>query len=669
MSFDRKNKRAAQAALREANHQPQPQQQHHGAPRGETAAPQAAEASAGNVPLSGIGRSLKDGSPSAAGVAAPPPPPAAAAAAESPRAPLAQPVISGAAPVPQQQQIVHFIPPPSVAHQPPPPIQQRPIASPGRAALTVSDLSPMGEPFTPAAGIAMGTPPPSAPPLSMSPRSSVAAQVMMMGGGSHDGLLSGSPSYTSPSHIQHAGATASMTRRLSTNNGASAMDSLSPSRHAHFQHLQSGVGMMGTSPSNTAATPNVFGTSPFSSALFMPSSYDSVSDNGGGFLSKSPPPRLGNDFMPASHSSAGGGFGVGVRRGSSTGPRNPWSAASNDDDHSSAGGLSAAALGDDDSALAADDNDDFDESSFLPSSLNDLLTPDELEKRKARVARLLESNSQSVPNDVSLALSPPAAQARLGLRSAMDEGDGNAAVAPPRLSNGWPSAPAATQDMSSNSGTASSMAGGNSSVLPSLLSISRSYANVASNSAAAEQDSRNACLSPHGGAAANALMGPSSLPGGLAAGLSRLHLEPARHSGETPPGASPSSSLAHNLLLSRSPGHSSHQPSHLAPRGTAASAGAGNGAWNGQPISWSSQASTSPNSRDPSGLAAGGFGNAAAIMLRRSNSGVGGGNSHGHPHSSSTQISPPHGSSSFSAQHGSSLKHEFDDEIPFGLDE
>lgn len=195
----------------------------------------------------------------------------------------------------------------------------------------------------------------------------------------------------------------------------------------------------------------------------MPSSYDSNDDN----FPRSPPSRSGLEEMRRTN-------GV-------------WDGR---------GGMYAAEA---EEALE-DDEDDYEEG-FLPSSLNDLLTPEEQRRRASRMAGFDPFlNSRSVPTDLMLSHRP----------------------------NAWGTMPS-------------------SPPLPtrSLLSVTHSFAPSSSPSFAPSSPS----FAPHVPERyipypssydpthyhPPAPHAPGSLPGGLAAGLSTLHLIPAMHTGETPP--------------------------------------------------------------------------------------------------------------------------------------
>ncbi|GAA5907203.1 hypothetical protein JCM8208_006719 [Rhodotorula glutinis] len=353
-----------------------------------------------------------------------------------------------------------------------------------------------------------------------------------------------------------------------------------------------------------AGGPSIFGTSPFSGSrgLFIPSSYDSNEDGG---FPRSPPVRAS---MLGDH----------LQRPSSSGMMTlgaPWQdAVAVDDEYG---------IGDDANA------EEFDEG-FLPSSLNELLTDEEFTRRTRRAAHhhvgpsSLSStspmpqsfdpflNSKSVPAELLLAAgkptlaSPPSAvllpHPSLGTRSASHtaatsfgllsssvEGHNPSATPyqPGASTNGAGAgrgsllaqsrtreatvvldsptgtpAPVATPPTSSLLGAAlSGYSPASASAASGIYSASYSdaagfhrppsFAAAAAAAAGGAMSGAGALsvaghplpprypqtgLSP-GTNAALALPG-SSLPGGLAAGLSRLHLVPPSHTGETPPSGS-----------------------------------------------------------------------------------------------------------------------------------
>ncbi|BGP39910.1 hypothetical protein JCM10450v2_003886 [Rhodotorula kratochvilovae] len=436
-------------------------------------------------------------------------------------------------------------------------------------------------------------------------------------------------------------------RRLS-----STSESLSPPRMAHLSRTR--VSFNGGSPAMELATSpplavpgagagaggaSIFGTSPFSGSrgLFIPSSYDSNEDA----FPRSPPVRasmLGDMQRP----------GAGMTLGA------PWQDAiadEYDDDEGDAGA--------------------FDEG-FLPSSLNDLLTPEEMQRRTRRAngggagPSSLSSpnpfdpflNSKSVPADLFLAagkpsLAPPpvllphpslgarsasamAATASFGLLSSSVEGhnpsaapyqpaaagtNGGSLLAQSRAREATivPASPAISTATTATPPTSSSLLGAtlNGAHLPPMSNggfYSASFSDAAlhhpspSFAAAAAYGAGQprypqTGLSP--GTNASLALPGSSLPGGLAAGLSRLHLVPPAHTGETPPssyasaaaGAGAGGAHPHSALARRASGTPSSvgggggvgsplaHELHLRAPGPGVGAGGSSGAGTPEPLS------------------------------------------------------------------------------------
>lgn len=377
---------------------------------------------------------------------------------------------------------------------------------------------------------------------------------------------------------------------------SSTSDSLSPPRPSNIPRSSftgSEALLMGSSPpltmsgvSNglgTRASPSIFGTSPFSGSkgLFMPSSYDS---NDEGFP-RSPPSRsLGLPDM--------------VRRSSSAGWTN---------------GMSFADLNHDDGDEDDDDQaagDAYDEG-FLPSSLNDLLTPEEQRRRASKSAQTLHGfalsssskssfnpfqpqehqhspsfASRSVPAEMILArgvagksspvpvrggvTTSTSTSSAWGTLSASAEGTNpTAASFSPSSFNstgtgggGGTGSTTRRSLLSAGISPTPPLAFSNHHAAPQLSSSSTSSSSLHPHHAtqphqySASFDPRTALTSGsrsevraravndiHGDNGNSSLLdssttipiGPGSLPGGLAAGLSQLHLIPPRHTGETPP--------------------------------------------------------------------------------------------------------------------------------------
>ncbi|GAA5991464.1 hypothetical protein JCM5350_001620 [Sporobolomyces pararoseus] len=315
-------------------------------------------------------------------------------------------------------------------------------------------------------------------------------------------------------------------RRLSNNS-----QSLSPPRPQHYSYSTSVPlavpGALSSSLGNgNGQSSSIFGTSPFSGSrgLFIPSSYDSNEDG----FPRSPPSR------PAM-------LGDMHRSGSNSG----WSSYR----------ANEIAIADEDDG----DDDGFDEG-FLPSSLNDLLTPEEMRRRT------LKSQNGHVPS--SLSNGSPSLDHFLPSKSVPVDlllSTGKPSLPQPQFGSATSPSPWGTVNSSSS--------GQNPSAQPftppqSLLAASRAstldplhatspphsgaylstsppfpqtgphpfYSASFNDALGGQHPSRyypQTGLSPNTNAA---LAAPgSSLPGGLAAGLSRLHLVPPNYTGETPP--------------------------------------------------------------------------------------------------------------------------------------
>ncbi|GAA6062105.1 hypothetical protein JCM10212_002355 [Sporobolomyces blumeae] len=423
-------------------------------------------------------------------------------------------------------------------------------------------------------GATFSSPPP--------PSSSLSHHLLAGGGGGANGNGNGRSSVAAQAMLSE------QARRLS-----STSQSLSPPRLGHHAsyHLSGSVPLAVPVPGAVTAsasyptTPNgtgIFGTSPFSGSrgLFMPSSYDS---NDGDAFPRSPPVlhRSNSHSYPSATSQ---------RRGSST-----MSSIVNVHAHESA-------LDDDGDDVEDDPDEGYDEG-FLPSSLNDLLTPEEMRRRTLKARSLAAatttattvslSTSSSSFSSSSFPVSPPSFPSQ-------------SVPADLLLSNGKPSSISATSlvppafrpsSVSSQSPSPwglvpSSSEGHNPSAVPftppqSLLSASRGLASsshsgpgsqrylksIPAMSSASFNDATMLFPSGAGGGASGgdstttpalspsrpfhpapypyqtSLLSPTteyeasligvpggSLPGGLAAGLSRLHLDPLPgYTGETPP--------------------------------------------------------------------------------------------------------------------------------------
>jgi hypothetical protein len=301
-------------------------------------------------------------------------------------------------------------------------------------------------------------------------------------------------------------------RRLSNTS-----QSLSPPRPQHFSYSTSvplAVPGALSSPNGNGQS-SIFGTSPFSGSrgLFIPSSYDSNEDG----FPRSPPARpamLGD--MQRSNSGSG------------------WTSYRSNE----------IAIADEEDG----DDDDFDEG-FLPSSLNDLLTPEEMRRRT------LKSQNGHTPS--SLSTSSPSLDHFLPSKSVPVDlllSSGKPSLPPTQYGSAAAPSPWGTVNSSSS--------GNNPSASPftppqSLLAASRASTLEPVYATSPHQQSglphpfysssfndalggpQYASRYPQTGLSPNtnaSLAAPgSSLPGGLAAGLSRLHLVPPNYTGETPP--------------------------------------------------------------------------------------------------------------------------------------
>jgi len=227
-----------------------------------------------------------------------------------------------------------------------------------------------------------------------------------------------------------------------------------------------------------------------------------------------------------------------------------------------------------------DEGDDGFDEGFLPSSLNDLLTPEEMRRRTlksqngATLSNLSSSSpsldqflpSRSVPVDLLLSggrPTPPSSNAlqppSLGNRSASAMAQSTWGAVHSSSEGHNPSAQPFTPPQSSLLATsrgshtdpihASSLLPPNSYLSTSPSQQPHPFYSASFNDALGPQyPSRYAQsgLSPTTNAS---LAAPgSSLPGGLAAGLSRLHLIPPNYTGETPP-----STMLYSQALGTSP--------------------------------------------------------------------------------------------------------------------
>lgn len=520
MSFDRKNKRAAQAALREAQALEPPLSPHSQQQR--------------NL-VSGIGKSLKnsaetgvqdvrkspmltEGPRSNGTTSSGQSPNRTAARAPNSPSPVLQPRPIGSPPI-QNANLHHT---PSYAHP-----------GPSYNSLAPSGLSQSLNPQFPAKG-----------------SSSVAAQVML---GQHGRRLSNNGNSLSP--------TRQASRRPPGYSAAElyeATPNISSSPLALPSASVSGIGSSG----------GIFGTSPFSGsrALFMPSSYDS--SDGDGFP-RSPPTREFSD-----------------RRNTNSGWDRPMMPGYEVEEE----------------AVGEESDDEYEEG-FLPSSLNDLLTPDEQRRRASKMNTFDPFKGRSVPAELILGRGRP-------LLSATEFGNASGTNASPVM------APRSLLSSTSHTFTASSPPATtrdflSSSPQHSALHAQRLYSasyDPSSFSRPANTSSSSNFFSPS--------LEPGSLPGGLAAGLSNMHLQPASYTGNTPPSVS---------FFGPSPTNSLSDP-------------ATRRAWNGTPLSWGA---SSVGSEAKAGVG-------TANVPKKSGPGSNGG------------VGPP--------LHPSGLRNEDDDEIQFDMD-
>ena len=347
------------------------------------------------------------------------------------------------------------------------------------------------------------------------------------------GLSQTLPNGLSPrSAITQHGALSSSQRRLSSN-----MREASPSRLQQLQNPTSARRSFGAhetlfpsatplavpgatninTPYGQTSSSGIFGTSPFSGSrsLFMPSSsYDS--DDA---FPRSPKPKSTNLLDDP-------------RRAASS----PW------DRH--------VGVFDDE-----DDDDEYDEA-FLPSSLNELLTPEEQRRRSTRMSGGGNQfspfhSSQSVPAVFNLASRGESALRTSNSFNPSQAWDTNdSTYSPPLvprslLSVGQPSSLSASLDQSyahphppASPSLRSQILVKNNAIYSASFDPSSNFGiryqpgQEFSPRASPKTLAKNLGLMSIGNGSGN--MG-SSLPKGLAAGLSTLHFIPAEHSGETPP--------------------------------------------------------------------------------------------------------------------------------------
>ncbi|GAA5867745.1 hypothetical protein JCM1840_006678 [Sporobolomyces johnsonii] len=383
-------------------------------------------------------------------------------------------------------------------------------------------------------------------------RSSVAAQALLT---EQARRLSSTSESLSPPRVQQ------LSRAHRSFNGASAATDFPSSPPL-------GVPVAPISASaNIPAPGSIFGTSPFSGSrgLFIPSSYDSNEDA----FPRSPPAR--HAVLAEMQRSNSG----------SVSAYRPAEVALDDDDEG---------------------DDGYDEG-FLPSSLNDLLTPEEMRRRTLKASGLHGPSSlsngpafdpfipsKSVPVDLlfpaarpvppPVSLAPPTFGARSASMSGAVSGtvwgslhsglEGhNPAAAPFEPPQSMLSASRLAGPGLSSSGSTLNPADPSTATSSSLLHASLQPADpshllLPANGTAIYSSSFNDAVQhpsapryPQSGLSpstnASLALPGSSLPAGLAAGLSRLHLIPPTHTGETPPNTSHVGSLLYSQAVAKSP--------------------------------------------------------------------------------------------------------------------
>ncbi|KAI5477979.1 zinc finger, CCCH-type protein, cps3 [Pseudohyphozyma bogoriensis] len=361
-----------------------------------------------------------------------------------------------------------------------------------------------------------------------------------------------------------------------------------PHQHSHLppQALPS-YAHLSTSPPNPSSA-NIFSTSPFSGsrALFMPSSYDSSSDHEGFPRS---PPATHRTLLERNHSS-------GTASHLANGNGNGWNHAG-----------TTTAFTNEWEEEGSDDGEEFDRA-FLPSSLSDLLTPEELRRRrekgetgggydpwnKSSVGSGVGLASKSVPKDVGLAFgSAGRASASSERQTATVWNTLSASPAsrsPHHVGTPTRTSPPHQPSLLSNS------------LLPPPTRPQPHYSSSFDPSTFLNEDPLLS-TSP----SSRVFPGPGSLPGGLAAGLSQLHLIPATHFGDTPPSGGNSFASLSPTLRPIGGGGGAHTPVVNGVTVGAATNGVGTGgAWSG-PMSWSSDTSSSGR----------GFGGVGSAIPRR----------------------------------------------------
>lgn len=506
MSYDRKNKRASQAALREAilndpsspqlQHQPNPNLPLSPRPQPATRPPVSSINSS-----SGIGRSLKNSDEVLGNGNVENRP--INLATPSPQISNTPQLLSLSTPTIVEALTTSTAPVFETVKMPPPPKINTSYAYPNGVANS-NPPNPNSNPNPSGLSQTLN------PQFAAKGSSSVAGHVLL---GQHGRRLSNNNQVSN-----RALSPPRMTPRKTTGYTASELLEASPSGSLP-------LALPASLPHTTNGHHGIFGTSPFSGsrALFMPSSYDSTD---GDAFPRSPPVHRGLEEMR--------------RSSSNTGWDRPAMLGFNPDD----------------SALADEESDDEYEEGFLPSSLNDLLTPEEQRRRGSRIAGFNPFQNHSVPADLMLSngrpsmniptssslLSPPQTQSRsllsntsFPINSPPWQETNNFLSISPQVQPQQPARPLYSQSYNPSSTSGFQPPSSNNfNQLPSVQNTSSFLSNYFSPGPPINLDNSNS-----NNLSANTLLTSpnlgSSLPGGLAAGLSTLHLIPASYTGDTPP--------------------------------------------------------------------------------------------------------------------------------------
>ncbi|KAK9898888.1 hypothetical protein P389DRAFT_193903 [Cystobasidium minutum MCA 4210] len=365
--------------------------------------------------------------------------------------------------------------------------------------------------------------------------------------GSYQRSLNYQPSPLAPPPLQHSHSHSSSipSRSFLLNQAATASGSLSPSL-APGQHYARQPAVATSSPST-----GVFGTSPFgNNAIFLSTSHE---EDAGSFMaraaSRAPGSSIGRGISPARP-----GF-----------ESRSFSSASR-----SKHGSSALADDDEDGTQHRDDDDNVLEEELVPSSLKHLLTPDEKARRDSRsgnavksgffnpfnddgaghdhdddddfdqevVAELRLRYSQSVPVAAGLPSHTAANGAAPGIFSQFNRAPGS----PPTFVGHSPFSSGLARPAAS--GGDGPLHGSSSGALSSNLAKNLLGPGAGSAAQQGHRVERGFLMADHhlhqqqiGQDSTGLLPLGTSLPQGMAAGLSRLHMIPAgsEHTGYTPP--------------------------------------------------------------------------------------------------------------------------------------